>query len=243
MTFGFSDPHGRRRRQQRRAVIRWLLGIGAIVAAGMVAYQTGSSLAEREVVELTLTVTKLDERVQTLERENTEIQGGLILSERRLNDAKLAYERDVPTGEVAALMGRVREKLAAGVDQDRLAFLVESAGKDRICDDKPVTKRFVVRTPISQSANDSVSFAKNAIIITALGESARNDDGQIEAWFDPAQAVTLRLVQLGGKTTVRKGKLPIHTSVIVKDKEYLYSVVEGAKRGFVEITGDRCDYP
>ena len=243
MTLGFHDPHGRRRRQLRRSVIRWLLGIGAIVAAGAVAYQTGSSLAEREVRGLTLTVAKLDERLLALERENTEIQAGLILSERRLKDAKLAYERDVPGGEVAVLMGRVREKLAAGVGQDRLAFLIDSAGQPRACDGKPVTKRFVVRTPISRGANDSVSFAKNAITITALGESARNAEGQIEAWYDPAEAVTLRLVQLGGKTTVRKGKLPIHTSVIVKDKEYLYSVVEGAKRGFVEITGDRCDYP
>jgi hypothetical protein len=243
MTLGFHDPHGRRRRQLRRSVIRWLLGIGFIVAAGAAAYQTGSSLAEREVAELTQTVIRLDERVQELERENTGLQAGLILNERYLKDAKLAYERDVPGGEVAALMDRIQEKLAAGVDRDRLAFLIDSAAKSRKCDGKPVTKRFVVRTPISRSANDSVSFARNAITITALGESARNPEGKIEAWFDPAQAVTLRLVQLGGKTTIRKGKLPLHTSVIIKNKEYIYSVVEGARRGFVEITGDRCDYP
>ncbi len=53
----------------------------------------------------------------------------------------------------------------------------------------------------------------------------------------------MRLVQLGGKTTIRKGKLPLHTSVVVANEEYLYSVVVGAQRGFVEITGDRCDYP
>jgi len=243
MTIGLHDPHDRRRRQVRRTVIRWLFGIGAIFAAGMAAYQTGASLAEREVNELTLTVAKLDERIQALERENTELQAGRILSARRLKDAELAYRRDVPVGEVAALMGRIQEKLAAGVDQERLVFLIDSAGNPRKCDNKPVTKRFVVRTPISRGANDSVSFAKNAITVTALGESVRNQEGQVEAWFDPAQAVTLRLVQLGGKTTVRKGKLPIHTSVVVKDREYLYSVVEGAQRGFVEITGDRCDYP
>ncbi len=243
MTLGLHDPHDRRRRQLRRRVFRWLLGAGGIVAAGMAAYQTGASLAEREVNELTLTLAKLDERIQMLERENTELQAGLILSARRLKDAELAYRRDVPGGEMAALMGRIQEKLAAGVDQKRLAFLIDSADKPQKCDNKPVTKRFVVRTPISRSANDSVSFARNAITITALGESARNQEGKVEAWFDPARAVTLRLVQLGGKTTVRKGKLPIHTSVVVKDREYLYSVVEGAQRGFVEITGDRCDYP
>ncbi len=243
MTLGLHDPHDRRRRQVRRTVIRWLLGIGVIIAAGVATYQTGASLAEREIAGLTLTLAKLDERVQALERENTDLQAGLILSARRLKDADLAYRRDVPEGEVAVLMGRVREKLAAGIDQKRLAFLIDSADKARKCDNKPVTKRFVVRTPISRGANDSVSFARNAITVTALGESARNQEGQVEAWFDPAQAVALRLVQLGGKTTIRKGKLPIHTSVVVKDKEYLYSVVEGTQRGFVEITGDRCDYP
>ncbi len=243
MTLGLHDPHDRRRRQVRRTVIRWLLGIGVIIAAGVATYQTGASLAEREIAELTLTLAKLDERVQALERENTDLQAGLILSARRLKDADLAYRRDVPEGGVAVLMGRVREKLAAGIDQKRLAFLIDSADKARKCDNKPVTKRFVVRTPISRGANDSVSFARNAITVTALGESARNQEGQVEAWFDPAQAVALRLVQLGGKTTIRKGKLPIHTSVVVKDKEYLYSVVEGTQRGFVEITGDRCDYP
>ncbi len=243
MTLGLHDPHDRRRRQVRRTVIRWLLGIGVIIAAGVATYQTGASLAERTIAELTLTLAKLDERVQALERENTDLQAGLILSARRLKDADLAYRRDVPEGEVAVLMGRVREKLAAGIDQKRLAFLIDSADKARKCDNKPVTKRFVVRTPISRGANDSVSFARNAITVTALGESARNPEGQVEAWFDPAQAVALRLVQLGGKTTIRKGKLPIHTSVVVKDKEYLYSVVEGTQRGFVEITGDRCDYP
>ena len=243
MTLGLHDPHDRRRRQFRRTVVRWLFGIGAIIAAGVATYQTGASLAEREIAELTLTLAKMDQRVQELERENTELQAGLILSARRLKDAELAYRRDVPGGEVAAIMGRVREKLAAGVDRERLAFLIDSAGKARKCDNKPVTKRFVVRTPISRSANDSVSFAKNSITVTALGESARNPEGKVEAWFDPAQAVTLRLVQLGGKTTIRKGKLPLHTSVVVKNKEYFYSVVEGAQRGFVEITGDRCDYP
>jgi hypothetical protein len=233
MTLGLHDSYSRRRRQARRTLIRWLLGLGAIIAAGVAAYQTGSSLAEREIEEL------MQERARLTER----IEAGLILSERRLKDAELRYERDVPSGELAALVARVRDKLAAGVDQDRLAFLIDSAGKPRKCDNKPVTKRFVVRTPISRGANDSVSFANNAITVTALGESALNEEGKVEAWFDPAQPVTLRLVQLGGKTTVRKGTLPLHTSIVIKDKEYLYSVVEGAQRGFVEITGDRCDYP
>ncbi len=243
MSLGLHDIQGRRRRQTRRAVARWLFTLGAIVAAAVLAYETGSGLAEREFDELEQRVADLGQRVEALEQENTDLQAGLILKERRFKDAELRYERDVPRGAVAALMGRVRAKLDAGVEEDRLAFLIDSAGKPRACDDKPVTKRFMVRTLISRGANDSVSFAKNSITISALGESALNAEGKIEAWFDPAQAVTLRLTELGGKTTVEKGKLPLHTSVIVKDKEYIYSVVAGQQRGFVEVTGDRCDYP
>jgi len=155
----------------------------------------------------------------------------------------LRYERDVASGSLAELMARIREKLEAGVDEDRLGFLIDTAGNPRNCDNKPVTKRFMVRTQISRSENDSVSFANNRITITALGESALNAEGKVEAWFDPAQVIALRLTRIGGKTMIEKGKLPLHTSVIVKDKEYIYSVVAGQQRGFVEVTGDRCDYP
>ena len=243
MSLGLHDTHERRRRRARRSFARWLFALGAIVAVGVIAYQIGASLAEREVAELDQRLAEVSDRVEELEQQNTGLQADLILKDRRLKDSVLRYERDVPGGRLAALMGRIREKLEAGVDEDRLGFLIDSAGNPRSCDNKPVTKRFMVRTQISRGANDSVSFAKNRITITALGQSALNAAGKIEAWFDPAQAVTLRLTELGGKTTVEKGKLPLHTSVIVKDKEYIYSVVAGQQRGFVEVTGDRCDYP
>ena len=243
MSLGLHDTHERRRRRARRSFARWLLGLGAIVAVGVIAYEIGSSLAVREVEELDQRLAELSDRVEELEQQNTGLQADLILKDRRLKDSVLRYERDVPSGSLAALMGRIREKLEAGVDEDRLGFLIDSAGNPRNCDNKPVTKRFMVRTQISRGVNDSVSFAKNRITITALGESALNAEGKVEAWFDPAQAIALRLTQIGGKTTIEKGKLPLHTSVIVKNKEYIYSVVAGQQRGFVEVTGDRCDYP
>ncbi len=243
MSLGLHDTHERRRRRARRSFARWLFALGAIVAVGMIAYEIGSSLAEREVEELGQRLAELSDRVEEVEQQNTGLQADLILKDRRLKDSVLRYEREVPSGSLAALMGRIREKLEAGVDEDRLGFLIDSAGNPRSCDNKPVTKRFMVRTPISRSENDSVSFANNRITITALGESALNAEGKVEAWFDPAQPITLRLAQIGGRTTVEKGKLPLHASVIVKDKEYKYSVVAGQQRGFVEITGDRCDYP
>ena len=243
MSLGLHDMHGRHRRRARRTLARRLIGLGAIAAAGVIAYQAGSGLSEREMEELGQRLAAASERAEELERQNTGLQADLILEDRRLKDLELRYGRDVPGEALAALIGRIREKLDAGVDVSRLEFLIESAGEPRKCDDKPVTKRFIVRTPISRSANDSVSFANNRITITALGDSAVNAEGKVEAWFDPALPITVRLTQVGGSTTVEKGQLPLHASVIVNDNEYQYSVVAGAQRGFVEVTGDRCDFP
>jgi len=148
----------------------------------------------------------------------------------------------VPTGRVATLLNNLREKLDAGVDQDRLAFLIASAANPRTCDEQPVTKRFLVRTPLYQGANDSVSFADGAIVVTAEGVAATDAQGRVEAWFDPAKPVTLHLTRIGGDTVDKTGMLPLHVSLVAGQSEYRFAAVEGPQ-GFVQISGDRCDYP
>src|SRR3546814_13154121 len=99
------------------------------------------------------------------------------------------------------MMTLVQEKLKAGADEERLAFLVAAADKPRSCDGEPETKRFIVTTELqSGGANDAVSFGDRAITVTAVGAPARNAGGDLEAWFDPQQPVTVTFTQLGGKT-------------------------------------------
>lgn len=242
MTLGLQESRNRRRRRVRWAIAKWVIGLGAIVGAGVFAYDTGTTLAQREVAKLHKEITELSRRVAELEQQNTGLEADVILAKRKLEEAQRRYKADVPTGELAALLGRVRDKLNGGVELARLRFLVDSAQNKRECDSQATTKRFIVQTPLTTGANDSVSFADKRVTITALGEPSRNDAGKLEAWFDPAQPITLHFTLIGGRTTVAKGKLPLHASMVLDDSEYRYTATAGP-RGFVQLTGDRCTYP
>ncbi len=91
MSLGLHDTHERRRRRTRRSFARWLFALGAIVAVGVIAYQIGASLAEREVAELDQRLARLSDRVEELEQQNTGLQADLILKDRRIKDSVLSY--------------------------------------------------------------------------------------------------------------------------------------------------------
>src|SRR3546814_12330831 len=98
------------------------------------------------------------------------------------------------------MMTLVQEKLKAGADEERLAFLVAAADKPRSCDGEPDTKRFIVSTELqSGGANDAVSFDERAITVTAVGASARNANGNPGAWYDPRKPGTVTFPPLGGR--------------------------------------------
>src|SRR5690606_18002201 len=153
------------------------------------------------------------------------------------------YEREVPTGFVKEMMQLVQQKLEAGADEERLAFLVSAADQPRNCDGEPDTKRFIVTTELqSGGANDAVSFGDRSITVTAVGAAARDANGNLEAWYDPQKPVTMTFTQLGGTTIQAEGPLPLHHSVVAGDSEYRFTALPGA-RGFLTVTADRCDYP
>src|SRR3546814_5073062 len=72
------------------------------------------------------------------------------------------YQREVPTGFVREMMTLVQEKLKAGADEERLAFLVAAADKPRSCDGEPETKRFIVTTELQSGGADRKSTRLNS---------------------------------------------------------------------------------
>lgn len=243
MSLGLHETRLRRRRRFRWAVVKWGITLGAVLAAGIFAYQTGSSLAEREVISLNREIDTLRDKAAELQRQNTELRANEILLEQRLQEAQARYDKDVPSGRLAALLGQLQNKLSDGVTYDRLAFLIASADNPRECEAEPATKRFLVQTPLYSGANDSVSFADGTITVTAQGESAVSEEGKVEAWFDPAKPVTTRFTALGGKVSEAAGLLPLHKAVVHGGYEFRFTVVAAGTRGFVQVTGDRCTYP
>ncbi len=243
MSLGLHETRVRRQRRVRWTIAKWTITLGAILAAGVFAYRTGTGLAEREVVVLNRELTSLSDKVAALQKQNTELRATEILLNQRRGEADARYKRDVPAGRMAAILGQLQAKLDKGVKLARLEFLVASADNPRECDVEPATKRFLVQTPLYSGANDAVSFAGGTITVTAQGESAVSGDGQVEAWYDPAKPVTAYFTAVGGKVSDKTGLLPLHTSVVHEGHEYRFSVLAAGTRGFAQVTGDRCNYP
>ena len=242
MTLGLRDSRNRRRRRFWAGVAKVLLVMAGIGALGFYAYHTGSKLAEHDVTALRQDIDQLTATNETLVTENDSLKEELARVNREAADWKGRYEREVPTGEIKQLTDLVGEKARAGVPVDRLAFLIGAAGNVGACDNQPATKRFIVPTPLYQGANSWVGFADGAVTVTALGASAVNESGQVEAWFDPAQPITLHFALLGGETSEVAGKLPLYHSVLVGESEYRFTAVAG-DRGFISVTADRCKFP
>lgn len=235
MTMGLYETRVRRRRRVRWAAARWVLAAAAVAGAAAFTYEVGSTQEQRQLVRLRAQVEDLSARLGAAQQQNTGLQASAMVFEKRLSDA----QKEIPSGPVADLLTRVQEKLDAGVEIERLQFLVNAAATTTPCSGLPASKRFLVQTQLFAGANDSVSYAEGTITVTARGESAVSFDGNAEAWFDPAKPIDLVLTLIGGKASETSGKLPVHTSVVVDDREYRFTATAGPQ-GFVQVTGERC---
>jgi hypothetical protein len=231
------------RRRRRLRFVKWIVVVGLLAGLGMAAYETGSVLAQREVARLGDEVASLQRQVEVLRRQNAHLATDAGAARLRERDLRLRYEADVPDGAAKALLDRIRARLADGVSAERLDFMISSATGAPACDGQPVTKRFMVRTPLTRGANDAAGFADRTISVSATGASATSEGGAPEAWFDPGKPVVLSFVGLGGKTVTVDGLLPLHKSLLHNGSEYRFTAAIGERRGFIDITADRCDFP
>jgi len=243
MSLGLHENRQRRRRRFWWGVTKWTMALILVLAAGAYSYRFGAQLAEREVVQRDERIAELTVEVSGLQEQSAALATDLAKARESITAWQARYEREVPTGFVREMMTLVQQKLEAGADEERLAFLVSAADKPRSCDGQPETKRFIVTTELQTGgANDAVSFGERTITVTAVGAAARDANGNLEAWFDPQKPINITFTQLGGETVSAEGALPLHHSVVAGDDEYRFTVLPGA-RGFLTVTADRCDYP
>ena len=243
MAMGLHETRTSHRRQRRKNFLKNVILFGAALFLGLFSYQTGSTLAEREVSRLRAEIEELLLSIESLRDENARAQGEIDGMRQKDAEWQQRYERDVPNGPAKKLLGMIQGKLAGRVDPQRLEFLISIAGNETACDRQPVTRRFLVRTPLSRGTNDSVSFANNLLTVTAEGVAQKDGEGKPLAWFDPAGAVTIQFAEPGGRSTQASGVLPLHHSVRINDAEYRFSAVLGDSRGFINVTVDRCRFP
>ena len=91
MSLGLHETRQRRQRRVRWTITKWVVALGAIVAAGAFAYRTGTGLAEREVIGLNREIAALGDKTAELQKQNTELRANEILLEQRLREAQARY--------------------------------------------------------------------------------------------------------------------------------------------------------
>jgi hypothetical protein len=236
----FGDARRRRRRQAFWGVFRFLFAVAAVLGVGSYGYQVGVSANQART-------DQIEGDLERFQQANLDLRDQIALARQESSAAEAAlqgmrqrYAAAIPSGTAAGLLAQIRAQLSAGVDPERLAVLIEAGGLDEACEEEPVTKRFMPRTPLSTGPLSYVRFG-NRITITGEGEAARNEAGLAEAWFDPAQPIRLEFRTLDGATTTIEGVVPLSHRMAVDGKEYRFSAVNAER--FVEVTAQTCALP
>jgi len=235
------DSDRRYRRRFWGGVIRLLAFMGALVVTGMVAFAWGQGDLESNVRGYQQEIFDLEKRQDALEQENANLLVAAEKAKLAVEEWRKRYDADVPTGERRRLLDLATERLEAGVDAERIAFFIQAADAPRECEGVE-TKRFLVRTPLYNGANTSVSFANEAILVSGTGQSAETEAGLPQAWYDPAKPVNLTFTRIDGEVFQVENMLPIQKSVLHAGVEHRFIVRAGA-RGFVQVAAERCAAP
>lgn len=238
---------GRRRQAQRRRLfwntVRLLLGVALLAFFAIAGYESGRSenahLLERQAVELEdAAATKLELMAQL-----ATVEDRVTRLENQLQSLRLDYAANVPPAELKPLLSLLQARVRAGVDRDRLTFVIEQAGRERTCSPSVETRRLPVRTPVTAVLDNSVAFADRRITVSGEGRPARDAAGQPLDWFDPGGPVTLRFLTITGELSRAAGRLPLVHSVILGDREWHFQAMASRESGYIEITGQSCAYP
>ncbi|MBL6945587.1 MAG: hypothetical protein ISR47_03005 [Rhodospirillales bacterium] len=243
MVLSLSDSRTFRRRQKRRRVAVWLMFLCGLIVLGWAFYQSGGAVAGMEVSELQDQVNDLRAALDDSARHKArlEVQNRQLEGER--DEWRQRYRDEVPTKRESELFALLQKQIDNDVSADRLRLMMDAAGEKPSCEGKPTTKRFFVRTPLYKGSDDAVDFSDGAMTVSAKGDSATDSAGNPEAWFDPAKTVSAAFTALGGRTTTAAGRLPLHHAMIAGRNEFRFSIKAGERRGFVEVTADRCEMP
>jgi hypothetical protein len=233
------------RRRSRRGQQSWHIWFklfklavfaGAVGASGFYGYEAGRRLSLEETGSLHQEIERLTAAETAHRDEAAKLQATLDETKKRADDFQAKYEQVALSDDMKEIMALVRSKLESGLDLKRLSFVISSAERPRRCGEAS-TKRFMVETPTFHGSSTWVRF-NDLITVTADGSGSNSGADQS---FDPEKPVTVKFTVIGGKEAQVAGKLPLQHSMVVKNGEYRFTIAAGA-RGFVEVTGDRCEY-
>ncbi len=234
------DPSARYKNRAAQRTARMISTLLVMVISAAVGFWFGNQYAAEQQISYREQAKSLEQQNSELQQSVTELRAEAQTANTRFIQLKKDYDAQIPEGPMQALVTLVREQLEDGMAPERLSFLIRSARPPTDCT-QPETKRFVVATPAYDGPQSVVSVADGAVKIYGNGESARNEKGNPEAWFDPAKKVTVQFKN-GETVETKKGVLPLRHSVVSEGREYRFTIEEGS-RSFARVVFDSCAYP
>ena len=128
---GFSRQRSRRRRALLLKLVLWVVVAAIFVGIGYSSYRSGTLLARMEVRGLEDEIARLSNQVEGLRVENDRLRMDLSQVRQTADGIKRRYDSDVPSGGLANLVALVRERLGAGVREERIAQVLREAENPR----------------------------------------------------------------------------------------------------------------
>jgi len=242
MSYGLGLSEKRKSRERRNTFFKFSFYVLLLGAAGAYGYFEGQSEADRSIgiaEERNQILMKKNENLDEQKRLALDKQSEALAEARAWRDR---YEKEIPEGESLEVLKLVQARLKEGLDPVRLKNLVALAQNTENCSPKPITKRFIINTPIYQQPGNSISLADGSVTVTGAGISTMNAEGKPEAWYDPTKPVTITFTKIGGKTEKVEGALPISKSLVFGGDEFRFNIQEGPQ-SFAVISVTRCDFP
>ena len=243
MPLGFREDRRRRRRRTQWLVFKWLFAFGLVAAAGAYAYEMGKRLASTELTRQRDQIEALTTHVRELEARNTGQRADVAAAEATAQNWQQLYERDVARGPAKELFELIQHKLTAGVEAERLKTVLTATQNRRDCRREAERRKFPLPTRARDANDASLKFANGEVTIVAFGVPAKDEKGNEESWFDPAQPVTARLIR--GRSTAAEltGPLPLALTQIIGEREYRFNIDANKLRGAIDITAESCRFP
>jgi hypothetical protein len=210
-----------------RAALPLLIAFG-LFGLGYSAYQSGTMLAEARVRELNRRIDDLSSQLSTSRGDNERLQSDVADAKRAVQDAQGRYDKDVPKGELADLVGAARNRLGQGVPAARLAEVLRDASATRACDSRATRKRFEITTG-KRTADDTAGFLEGLLQITAASNGSA----------DPARTV-VTVDQAWATEPLRLTGLPAHQDIIVNNLTLHLTVETSPMAGYAMVTLSTC---
>lgn len=198
-------------------VAMFLLIAGGLVGLGYSAYQTGTMLAQSSVTTLSSKVIDLTNQLGASRTENEHLQSDLAETKRATLTLQNRYDKDVPTDEMAGLLGIARERVAQGVPAPRLGQALREATVTRVCDTRFVRKRFAFQVGRS-TPEDAATLLDGLIQISATIPSAA---------ADPVRTAAVVIEQTWSAEVTKLTGLPARQDIVVNNL-LLHLVVEAS---------------